>query len=421
MRPLVAVDASDQPAVADAVRLALRGEGPAILPVAPDAAGPPSAASGVPDLVPARVALVVTTSGTTARPKRVALSSAALLASARASDVALGGAGRWLLALPLTYIAGLNVIVRSIAAGTDPVLLGTGRFEVVRFLAATDRMGPGRRFTSLVPVQLARLVDAAGPDGADPDAADSDGIAPAASTGIAPPPAAAAAPGDPDGVDPEALLDALRRFDRILVGGQATDAGLLARAESLGLRVTRTYGASETGGGCVYDGRPLDGTRVRLRQGEIELAGPTLADGYLGDDERTAQAFPVVGGERWYRTGDTGTLTGGVLDVTGRLDDVIVSGGLKVALGEVERVVRSLAGASEAVVVRAASPRWGEVPVVVAPVALDLDRMRAAVGAELGPAAAPASVVVVERMPLLPNGKPDRIALRALAASAPLR
>ncbi|WP_213815557.1 AMP-binding protein [Glaciihabitans sp. dw_435] len=370
-RPL-SVIAADPAAVLIALRAALAGSGPAVFPRALDAS--PVVPGSLPAEVPRRVALVVETSGSTAKPKRVAHSSDALLASAAASDSALGGAGQWLLALPAHYIAGLNVLVRSIAAGTDPVILPSGPFDPIAFAAAADRMDAPLRFTSLVPAQLGQLLGA------------------------------------------DVAVRALRRFDRILVGGQSTPAVLLERAAELGVRLTRTYGSSETAGGCVYDGVPIGNTEVRIHDGQVELAGSVLADGYLDDDERTALAFPSEAGHRWYRTGDTGEVVDGVLRVTGRLDDVIISGGIKVSLADIEREVRALPGQSDAVVVRTPSDRWGEVPVVVTVTPLDLADVRAHLGAILGPAAAPARVVVVPALPLLSSGKPDRRELARLAA-----
>ena len=124
------------------------------------------------------------------------------------------------------------------------------------------------------------------------------------------------------------------------------------------MRITRTYGSSETAGGCVYDGRALDGVAMRIVDGGVELSGPMLADGYLGDPERTAAAFATdADGTRWYRTGDLGELThDGTLRIRGRADDVIISGGVKVSLGEVERAVRAVPGFGEAVVVRMPTP-----------------------------------------------------------------
>ncbi|HEX4445064.1 MAG TPA: AMP-binding protein [Galbitalea sp.] len=327
----------------------------------------------LPAEVARRIALVVETSGSTARPKRVALSADALLASAAASASAIGGDGQWLLALPTHYIAGINVLVRSIASGTEPVILRDGSFDPVAFARAAETMDADLRFTAVVPAQLSRLLDT-------PDA-----------------------------------LQTLRRFDRILVGGQSTPQALVDRAGQLGIAITRTYGSSETSGGCVYDGAPIGNTRARVSDGQLELAGAVLAEGYLDDDERTASTFVDDEGTRWYRTGDTGEVLDGRVRVFGRLDDVIISGGVKVSLADVQAVVRGIPDQEDAVVVRAPSERWGEVPVVVTTQAIELAVVRDRVRAELPPAAAPDRVVLVSGIPLLPSGKPDRVGLQRLA------
>lgn len=374
-RPLVALGASDPFAVLRGLEAALAG-GPALLPVAEDAPALPTPA---PARVPQRVALVVETSGSTGTGKRVALSSEALLAGAAAADAALGGPGGWVLALPTHYIAGLNVLTRSIAAGTAPVVVPPGHFDADAFADAADRLvtGPAapRRYTSLVPVQLARVLDDA------------------------------------------RASRALAAFDAVLVGGQATPAPLRQRALDAGVRVVTTYGASETSGGCVYDGVPFGTVRAEVVDGELFLAGPMLAEGYLDDDERTASAFTERDGLRWYRTGDAAQVRDGLVRVLGRLDDVVISGGEKVPLGQVERLVRELPGQDAAVVSRRASGEWGEVPVVVTARPLDLEVVRAHVGAALGRAARPAAVVVVAELPMLPTGKPDRRAIQVMAGS----
>jgi len=384
-RRLVAIDAGDPHAVYRALHDALTGEGPAVLPrqhgsavAATEDAGP----------VPRSVALVVETSGSTGVPKRVALSADALLASAAASAGAIGGqepgVARWLLALPAHYIAGANVLVRSIAAGTEPVILPPGHFDPIAFSNATATLDADLRFTSLVPVQLARLLDAGRP-----------------------------------------ALDGLRRFDAILIGGQALQPELRERAIDAGLRIVRTYGSSETGGGCVYDGVPIGPVHARELDGRIELAGPVLAEGYLGADgtidrDRTDASFHTADGVRWYRTGDLGTVDAdGRVRVTGRADNVIISGGEKVSLDAVQASVRRQRGMAESVVVATASEEWGQVPIVVVEgePGLPLAELRTAVQAELGHAAAPAGIVSVERMPLLASGKPDRVALARLVAA----
>ena len=351
------------------VRDALSGDGPAIMPHE----RPSSVAGSLPAEVEQKVALVVETSGSTARPKRVLLSSDALLASAAASDSALGGPGQWLLALPVNYIAGLNVLVRSLAAQTEPVVMSSQSFTAESFIAAAAQLDNPRRFVSFVPAQLARLLET------------------------------------------DAPLEALRSFEAVLVGGQSVPPSLVERATDLGLRLTRTYGSSETSGGCVYNGVPIGDTTVRIVDGRVELSGSVLAEGYLADPRRSAFAFREEEGTRWYRTDDTGDLADGVLTISGRLDDVIVSGGVKVSLSQVEAAVRALPGLSEAVVVAAPHPEWGEAPVVVSTTAVPLDVLRDAVTASLGKAAAPARLLLLDVMPLLPSGKPDRLGIATLA------
>ncbi|MDY0827817.1 AMP-binding protein [Microbacterium sp. BG28] len=359
--------------VLGAVRAALDGAGPAV-----------HLGGAAPVPVPAGVAAVVTTSGSTGYPKDVLLSRSALIASA-SSTAARIGEGAWLLALPATYVAGLQVLVRSLLAGHEPAIL-EGHFSVDSFIAAARGMASAAQgartptYTSLVPAQVTQLIAAA---------------------------------------DAPEVRAALASFEAILVGGQALPDAVRERASSLGARIVRTYGASETSGGCVYDGVPLDGVRVRIADGEVQLSGPMLAEGYRDDPERTAAAFVRDdAGHRWYRTGDAGSLEDARLRVTGRLDNVIVSGGVNVSLDRVERIVRGLPGFADAVVVGAAHERWGESPVVVVPAdaaaSARLDEVRSAVGADLGAPARPDRIEVVASLPLLPSGKPDRRALRAL-------
>lgn len=365
-----------------ALPAALAGAGPALAPYAPETS-PPAHPAGVPD----DVALVVATSGSTGEPRHVMLTAAALRASAAATGTRLrrpdaaDGPAHWLLALPAHHVAGLQVLVRSVLAGTTPTVLPDGPFRAEAFVAATAAMPAEGRRTSLVPTQLARVLD-----------------------------------------DP-AATDALLTFDAVLVGGAATAPALLDRARAAGARVVTTYGMSETCGGCVYDGVPLDGVSVRLDDDRrVLLAGDVLAAGYLGRPDLDAQAFEVRDGRRWLRTSDVGRLAGSVLAVLGRADDVIVTGGAKVAPAAVEAVLADL-GLADAHVVGVPDDEWGEavVAVVAAPVgtpAVPLDELRPAVAAVLGTPAAPAHLVVVDTLPVVGPGKVDRRALAALAAAA---
>lgn len=358
--------------------------------------GGPALGLGLVNDLPAEVrpgtAVVVTTSGSTGIPKRVILSRDALTSSALATADRVGE-GAWLLALPASYVAGMQVLVRSIVADREPAIL-SGSFTPQSFAAAALMMvstAHGERiptYTSLVPAQLATLLDAAEHD--------------------------------------DAVLTALRSFRTILVGGQALPPVVLERAQDAGARVVRTYGSTETSGGCVYDGRPLRGVNVRIERGEVQVSGPVLADGYLGDQELTDAAFPrSADGTRWYRTGDAGLVEDGVLRVRGRIDNVIVSGGVNVSLDRVERIVRTVPGLSDAVVVGVPDERWGEASVVVATrgealrrsESVQLEEARAAVKAEIGPHARPSRLVLVDELATLPSGKPDREAIRRAVAS----
>ncbi|MDT7577902.1 MAG: o-succinylbenzoate---CoA ligase, partial [Pseudonocardiales bacterium] len=248
-------------------------------------------------------------------------------------------------------------------------------FRPPDFAEATAALGEERRYTSLVPTQLRRVLES------------------------------------------EDALEALRGYAAVLIGGAALDAETRERASAVGVRVVTTYGMSETAGGCVYDGVPLDGVTVDLdADGRILLGGPTLASGYLGRADETAAAF---GGGR-FRTGDLGRWHDGRLEVLGRADDMIVTGGEKVAPAAVERVLTSQPGVRAACVTALPDDEWGQI--VAAAVVLDgpveaadwTDPLRAAVRTDLGRAAVPRRIVAVAEIPLRGIGKPDRAAVARL-------
>ena len=321
------------------------------------------------------VALVVTTSGTTGVPKGAMLSASALRASGTATHERLGGPGSWLLALPTHHIAGLQVLLRSILAGTEPAVLDvSGGFLPEALVGAISGMRGDRRYTALVPTQLIKALD-------EPDAA-------------------------------AALAD----LDAVLVGGAATPAPVYERATALGINVVRTYGMSETCGGCVYDGVPLTGTEVRIDDGRVVLGGPMIARGYRGQPDHPAFAEPG-----WFRTDDAGTLDDGVLRVTGRLDEAILTGGLLVIPQVVEAVLVTHPSISECAVLGLPDDRLGQrVAVAVVPAAgaaPTLDELRVHVERELDPTSAPRELAVVDELPLHGPGKPDRHRLRELLMS----
>lgn len=320
-------------------------------------------------------AVIIATSGSTGAPKGVLLSASALTASATATHDRLGGPGHWLLATPAHYIGGLQVLVRSLLAGTTPAVLPGGGFRAEDFASAAAPVlaADGPRYTALVPTQLTRLLDAGGPG-----------------------------------------LDAAKAFDAIVVGAAATSAKLRERAAEAGVSIVPAYGMSETASGCVYDGFPLDGVDVDLDdEGRIRLSGPVLAHGYRLQPELTAEAF--VHGR--FTTSDQGRIhPDGRVEVLGRIDDMINTGGVKVPASTVERALAAQPGVREACVVGLPDAEWGEAVVaMVVPdgTAPDVDALRAAVRAEVGAAATPKRVEFVTALPLRGPGKIDRAAVKA--------
>lgn len=367
----------DPAALLEPLRRALSGQAP----IHPYADGPAQVPPHERADLPAGLALVVGTSGSTGAPKLSLLTAAALRASAEGTERVLGGPGRWQLALPPTHIAGLQVLTRSLVAGTDPVLpdrgpgsAAGGPFTAAGFAAAAARLGGkarGPAYTSLVPTQVVRLLD------------------------------------DPDGTE------ALRRFSAVLVGGAGTPPALRARAEAAGVRLIATYGTSETAGGCVYDGDPLPGVRVAVEDnGRIFLGGPTLASGYLGPVAESG--FVERDDERWFATDDLGELTAeGHLRVLGRRDDVIVTGGRKVHPRVVEEAVAAAYPQLTTVVaIGLPDPEWGQAVAlaVAGPNAPSLAEVREGLRGVLPAYALPRRLRTGE-IPERGPGKPDRRAL----------
>lgn len=376
------------------------------------------------------IALVVGTSGSTGTPKRTALTARALAASAAATERFFGSnsdaASQWLLALPAHYIAGAQVLARSVLAGTAPVI-ARSVIEPVHFspevlLQAVERMSSARRFISLVPTQLHKLLESAD---ANPHL----------------------------GAE---IHEALGSFTGILLGGAPASADLLAAASALGLNTVTTYGSAETAGGCVYSGSVLPGVRVELvpeegmpavpavegkpaQVGRIWISGAHLASGYIGDAARTAEHFfTAADGTRWYRTDDYGLLSPAAapnsnkncseqrLQVLGRSDDVLISGGVKISARAVATVLEEHPVVREACVVGLPDARWGTaiaaavtlVPSAGAAAAPTENRpalneelcalLRARCAEKLGAPAAPKQLSILPDFPLTSTGKPDR-------------
>jgi O-succinylbenzoic acid--CoA ligase len=351
----------------------------AVFITAPELNGKMPDTFGLPDEVAAGVGLIVETSGSSGKPKRVTLSREAILASANAAQIRLGGPGQWLLALPINFVAGANVLIRSLVADTQPVMMNTSvPFTAEAFARSASLMSGARRYTSLVPTQLARL---------------------------------AAAIDDPFSASGknDFLLAQLRKFDAILVGGQAPQGEVIQQLTELGIKIVITYGMTETCGGCVYDGVPLDGVKVDLVGNRIEISGKILAT-EVADESGTQ---PV--GESFI-TNDLGEFDeAGALHVLGRIDRVIVSGGLKISLDRVEELARAVPGVAELAATAIADSQWGQrVGIVYLGSPEVADEIALALANDLGPAGKPVRVVRTDGVPKLPSGKHDLQAIKRL-------
>lgn len=402
---------------------------------------------------PESIALVVGTSGSTGAPKQTALSVRAMRASARATErffadypsvgsakpqrAVSGDPAQWLLALPAHYVAGAQVLARSVLAGTTPVVAASVTdgvsFTPEVFLNAAERLSCARRFVSLVPTQVHKLLEAA----------------------------------EASPVLGSEIYDALGQFTGILLGGAPASASLLTAARELGLNVVTTYGSAETAGGCVYSGVALPGVRLRVvpedaglldssmvgdaaavgqngdsapghtkNTGRVWLGGEHLASGYMGDSARTASHFFVdAHGYRWYRTDDYGSLTSSapnapenegapMLNIVGRSDDVIITGGVKISARAVAAVLENHPAVREAAVMGIPDARWGSA--VAAAITLrgasgaqsapdtsgvTCDILREFCTDKLGAAGAPKFLRILADFPTASTGKPD---LRAI-------
>ena len=315
------------------------------------------------------IALVMATSGSTGTPKGAQLTPLNLVSSADATHRFLGGEGQWLLAMPAHHIAGMQVLIRSLIAGVEPLAidLSTG-FHIPEFArAAHELKATGDRiYTSLSPMQLLKAMDSL------------EGI------------------------------EALTLFDAVLVGGAPLSKPARESARKLGISIVATYGSSETSGGCVYDGKPLPGAKVRLNEGCIELGGPMIAQGY-----RNAPEHPDFSTPGWFTTSDAGELHDNILSVTGRVDAIIDSGGLKLHPEVLERAISDIPGVTGACVVGIPDPRLGQAIVAVYSGTLTPSQVIEGLD-DLPRWQLPKRLKHLESLPTIGPGKADRRAIQQL-------
>ncbi|MDO4916419.1 MAG: AMP-binding protein [Rothia sp. (in: high G+C Gram-positive bacteria)] len=342
-------------------------------------------------------ALTVRTSGSTGMPKQTVLSSRALAASGHATEAFVGVKNaQWMLALPVHYVAGAQVLARSVLAGTTPVVTDSiargSSFNALDFLRTCERMSSNHRMLSLVPTQLHMLLEAAEHT-------------------------------------PE-VLDALATFNGILLGGAPSSAALLNNAEQAHLQVLTTYGSAETSGGCVYNGIPLPGITVGFEPSSqddgaparIWLGGAPIASGYLNNQPRTQQHFFIDDvGTPWYRTDDLGQVAENRLTVAGRDDDLIITGGVKVSPAPIATKLEEHPVVREAFVCGVPDPKWGQAAVAAVNVRSSSANLHAeltALASKLEPVQRPKHLLILPEFPVLSTGKPDRQKLQQMLASS---
>ena len=314
----------------------------------------------VPSEVEDEVALIVESSGSTGTPKQIKLPLNALKHSATASSERLGGDGQWLLTLPTNFIAGANVLIRSVLSDTQPILLNTRvPFTTEAFVRGASLMEGSRRYTSLVPAQLSRLAKEAEADAF--------------------------------------VFSMLRKFDAILVGGQLPNWSEVEELRTKGINIVVSYGMTETCGGCIYDGVPLSGVSYELNDGLISISGPVLALG--------------VGAK--FQTNDLGAVVDGKLEVLGRADRVVISGGIKVSLERVEQAALNIPGVEQVVAVPVSS-KWGESVGILYQGSPEVNFESLA--EQISVAAKPAKVLRVSSFPTTATGKVDLLESARLLA-----
>lgn len=303
-----------------------------------------------------KVAVLVSTTGSSGANQEIALSASALLASAKSANKYLGAkfGQTWSLLLPLTHVAAVNVLVRSLELGTIPVnLIGhSGDFPKVDY-------------TAIVPTQLYNALN-----------------------------------GD------VRLLKHLQEAQAVLVGGAALNSELADQAATAGINVVTTYGMTETSGGCVYNGEPLEGVEIAITgSGYVKILGPVLASNL------------VLDAQNWFVTSDLGELNNGRLKVIGRGDDVVISGGENISLSEIEGAISQSFASFEFAAFAVSSDKWGqELHVASVNVPADFSKkVENLLVEKFGNAAKPKRFHHLTALPLIGIGKVDRGALARLA------
>jgi o-succinylbenzoate---CoA ligase len=294
--------------------------------------------------------VIINTTGSSGIRKRVLLSTGAIETSAELSNSQIGAkpGDVWSLLLPINHIAGVNVLVRAIKLGS----------EVVGVDETAD-------FTAIVPTQLHRALF-----------------------------------GD------KKLLEHLQKCKSVLVGGSPASKTLLELATKAGINVITTYGMTETSGGCIYNGRALPGVSVMVNQtGRLMIKGPILANGYENNQELWSENFK----NDWFLTNDLGTVKDNEVQVIGRSDDVVLSGGENVSLIAIENELSANFPDVNFLATSIADSEWGQKICLISDIEIDQLQVSQVLKEKLGKQFVPKDFLVVNQIPQIGIGKPDRV------------
>jgi O-succinylbenzoic acid--CoA ligase len=317
------------------------------------------------EAVSSQISLVVNTTGSSGKTKEVGLTATSLLASAKASNTFIGAeiGDSWSLLLPLDHIAGINVLLRSLELGTIPLDFRNLPDDGEAKYNSAD-------FSAIVPTQLYRALN-----------------------------------GD------SKLLDHLRGCRAVLVGGARLSSELRDQALEHEIKVIESYGSTETSGGCIYDGEPLDGVEVQINDNrQLRLKGAVLAHSYLNSE------IPLFDEDGWYTTSDLAHFADDKIVIEGRHDDVFISGGENISLTLVEQAVSEKFPSLEFAAFTISDSEWGQIlccAIVDSKSSLE-EEIQEVLSTAIGDKAKIKRFLNLKEMPLIGIGKVDRAELRRL-------
>jgi O-succinylbenzoic acid--CoA ligase len=358
-RGLLTVTATDGSVAITALRSALAGEATvAVLPSSNTPRTQAVIAAIAPQLpVSDEIALIATTSGSTGNPKAVLLSHAAVMASISAVNTELGFTPQWHLVLPLQHIAGTMTALRGLAANStlhQPTINAADPMQLAAYSKSVKDLS-GLHAIALVPEHLNRL-------------------------------------------EVIGELGALKHFHKVVVGAGALDLAMKSKLMDYGIAVVSSYGLTETCGGIVWDGLPLNSVAISLNQAnEVLIQSEMNATSYRDD----LNELTII------NTHDIGDLSSGKLQIKGRSDSKVKVKGHFVDLNTLTQLTTELTGLQAVAFVVA-----DQLHLVIEGSKFDHSDLASRLNDELGSAVKGCKIGFREKFPRTDLGKIDMFAMR---------